>query len=260
MLLPVAKMTSGLVAVATTVASKCTSNACLQVAVNKAAIAFPAALSTEATVGTVSLTTLNLLRTMRGGAVASTVIDFSRESLTIQGMATYGAITALMMNASLRLFTATNFKNEQSRIVRNMFYISSALCLISGAFTAILFQLLTIYSKSALGMSNDEGYLAFKAATRVYRNLGFRCFLTEMISFVVAFMAGFYNTLWTNARELQELDGKSRPTLTLTGKIIFGGSAVLVLTGAYTIRSVLTLATQNIFCTATNDFASAIIK
>ena len=44
-----------------------------------------------------------------GGATAATstsaaIVDFQRESLTLQGLATYGTITALIMNASLRLY------------------------------------------------------------------------------------------------------------------------------------------------------------
>eukprot|EP00536_Pseudo-nitzschia_multiseries_P003197 jgi/Psemu1/7154/gm1.7154_g len=117
----------------------------------------------------------------------------------------------------------------------------------SGAFTAILFQLLTIYSKTALGMSNDEGYLAFKAATSAYRRLGFHCFLIEMVSFVVSFVVRLYNTLWTNAWREETTKGEPKRALTLTGRFIFGGSLVLVLVGASVIRAVLTLATQHVY-------------
>ena len=58
----------------------------------------------------------------------------------------------------------------------------------SGVFTAILFQLLTIYGKTALGMGNDGGYIAFKSASRMFRIWGFRSFLVEMTAFVVSFM------------------------------------------------------------------------
>mmetsp|Transcript_27830 Transcript_27830/g.75721 ORF Transcript_27830/g.75721 Transcript_27830/m.75721 type:complete len:156 (-) Transcript_27830:1917-2384(-) len=147
-----------------------------------------------------------------------------------------------------RSFTSTKFHTKQNRIVRNAFYISTVLCIMSGAFTAILFQLLTICSKSALGISNDEGYLAFKAATGTFRHIGFQCFLMEMIAFVVSFVVHLYNALWTNARELEKAKGgEPKAKLTRIGKGIFGGSLLLSLAGVYGIHKVLTLAGQHIF-------------
>ena len=96
MLFPIAKLTSGLASVATTVTSKCIiiSNnvpaACLHVAIKDA-----------------PLPVNNVLALIRGGGGAATatsvIVDFQRESLLLQGLATYGTITALIMNASLRL-------------------------------------------------------------------------------------------------------------------------------------------------------------
>mmetsp|Transcript_27365 Transcript_27365/g.29537 ORF Transcript_27365/g.29537 Transcript_27365/m.29537 type:complete len:299 (-) Transcript_27365:287-1183(-) len=283
MLLSIAKLTSGLAAVATAVTSKCISSnnvpACFHyVAIKNTVPSALVGLSSLIAVPTTVKSTnsiSNVLELIRGGggvaaaaATTTAIVDFQRESLTLQGMATYGTITALIMNASLRLFTSVKFKKEQSRIVCNIFNIATALCIISGAFTAILFQLLTIYSKSALGHSNDVGYLTFKAATRHFRHWGFRCFLTEMISFVVSFMASLYNLLWDNARRLERAQlatatasgsGKSgsdaasdivvgsKSALTRTGKMIFGGSVFLMLLGAYQIRLVLLLAAEHVY-------------
>ena len=109
-----------------------------------------------------------------------------------------------------------------------MFNAATALCLMSGVFTAILFQLLTIYSKSGLGMGNDAGYIAFKTATQPFRVWGFRCFLTEMISFVVCFVSRLYNTMWDVSKQRG-----NESALTTTGKYIMGGSVVLMITGVF---------------------------
>ena len=114
--------------------------------------------------------------------------------------------------------------------------------MVSGTFTAILFQLLTIYSKAALGMGNDAGYVAFKSATQAFRMWGFRCFLTEMISFMVVFFSRLYNALWDDARKQ-----KKATVLTLTGKCIMGGSFALMVIGFSLIRSVLHLASKHIY-------------
>jgi hypothetical protein len=122
--------------------------------------------------------------------------------------------------------------------------MATALCMLSGVFTVILFQLLTIYSKSALGMSNDMGYFAFKEATKTFRIWGFRSFLTEMMSFLVCFMSHLYNVLWNNARKRGH-----KSILTPTGKLIMGGSAIFTALGVHHIRIVLSLASQHIFST-----------
>jgi len=101
------------------------------------------------------------LHMIRGGASTSALIDFSRESLSLTGIGTYATIAALVMNSSLRLWTSTKFSTEQKEVVSNIFYAASVLCVMSGVFTAILFQLLTIYGRTALGIGNDGGYIAF---------------------------------------------------------------------------------------------------
>ena len=154
--------------------------------------------------------------------------------------------------SSVHRWTSTDFAKNQSNIVRNIFNISTALCIMSGAFTAILFQLLIIYSKSALGMGNDEGYVAFKAATSTFRMWGFRCFLIEMMSFVVCFMSKLYNRLWKDARKLQGDEYKS--ALTTTGRFIIGGSVILMAIGSVLIRSVVNLASKHVFSTGFNEF------
>jgi hypothetical protein len=141
-------------------------------------------------------------------------------------------------------WTSTSFSNDQNKIVPNMFNVANALCMLSGVFTAILFQLLTIYSKSALGMGNDVGYMAFKEATKTFRIWGFRCFLTEMMSFLVCFMTHLYNMLWNNARKRGR-----KSILTPTGMFIMGGSVILTVIGVHHIWAVLSLASQHIFST-----------
>jgi len=243
MILPVGKIASGLAAVATAATPNLTSNEWLNVAVGKT-LHPPAFVGTSAgIVPVLSAETAAApgMLLFRGGASTS-LVNFSRESLFLQGMATYATITALIMNAALRIWTSTSFSKEQNKIVSNVFNSATALCLMSGIFTAILFQLLTIYSKSALGMGNDAGYMAFKASTRAFRIWGFRCFLTEMVSFVLVFITRLYNSLWMDARQCDE-----KSTLTTTGKFIMGGSVILTATGVSLVHAVLRLASKQIF-------------
>mmetsp|Transcript_28071 Transcript_28071/g.52681 ORF Transcript_28071/g.52681 Transcript_28071/m.52681 type:complete len:236 (+) Transcript_28071:34-741(+) len=189
---------------------------------------------------------------LRGGQVSSTAtavaLDLGRESHLITEMASYGSVTALVLNAALRLWTSTKFSKDQSPWISNSFTISTTLCVVAGAFTAVLFQLLGIYSRSALGMGNDEGYVAFKTATALYRKWGFRCFLTELLTLVVSFLLSLYNKLWNEAGRQVET-----PLLKRAGTYIMAGSVILILLGGYHIQKVLELATKNIFIEAYHD-------
>lgn len=250
MILPVARLATGFAAIATTMASKCTTNGCLRVAIGNVARAPPLLGTSVGVVPVLATETASLafLQTLRGGAstsATSAILDLSRESLFVQGMATYATVSALIMNAALRMFTSTNFSNEQNTIVSNAFHATTALCILTGTFTTILFQLVTIYSKSALAMGNDEGFLAFKAATSAFRIWGFRCFLTEMMTFMVSFMSKLYNSLWDDARKRG-----SKSTLTTTGNLMLGGSVALLIIGTYLIQFVLHLASVHVYKTA----------
>jgi hypothetical protein len=183
---------------------------------------------------------------VRGGQLATNALNLSREGYSINELATYGTLTALVMNAALRLWTSTKFSKEQHSFVSNSFTIATTLCVIAGAFTATLFQLLVIYSQSALGMSNDAGYASFKVATALYRKWGFRCFLTELTTFVYSFMISLYNNLWNEAKAHPETRDLSKQIATY----IMTGSIILVLLGTYHIKKVLDIATKFIFIDA----------
>ena len=175
---------------------------------------------------------------LRGGGAAANkaLVDLSRESYNIQLLANYGAVTALIMNAALRLYTSVKFprSEEADRInyANALFTTVSAICIISGAFTTILFNILGIYSKEALGTGKDGAYLAFSAATAIYRKWGFRSFLTMLASFVGSFLL----SLWSKIESDNRLS-----------RILFYVSSGLTLWGAVHIRHVLQLATQTIF-------------
>jgi hypothetical protein len=195
----------------------------------------------------------NLLMLRGGGAAAAAAatavsLNLSRESFLIQELATYGTLTALVMNAALRMWSTT-FSKDQSTLVGYIFTISTALCIMTGAFTAILFQLLVIYSKSALSMGNDEGYMAFRVATAMYRKWGFRCFLTEISTFVFSFAICLYNKLWNDAR----VHPVEKPLFQRAGVYIMAGFIILMAIGAYEIKNILNLATNLIFIESFHD-------
>ena len=235
-----------------------------------AALPNPSALSILSAANTASASVL-LGLLLRGGATkagaATAAINFSREGYHLQVMATYGTMTALVMNAALRLFTSTKFPSTTSEtslqafskkqllainIASLLFLLTTSLCIISGAFTAILFQLLGIYGKSALSMQNDVGYLSFQSATGGYATWGFRCFLTSLASFVASFLLSL-STKTIFSRENKNVAFKEN---SIFGNILSIGNAqimiftisiLLTLVGAYHLKLVLNLASKYIF-------------
>jgi len=170
-----------------------------------------------------------------GGAAAAAAIDMAREGHNLTTMASYGVVTALVMNSALRLYTSTKFKSNVKRfdsVLPCVFYFLEALCIVSGVYTAVSFQLLGIYSRTAIGMGNMEGYVAFRAATAIYRKWGFRCFLTSLFSFMGCFMASFYNRMSEYGR---------------AGKSIFAVAACLAIAGSCEIFSILQLSSKIVF-------------
>ena len=178
---------------------------------------------------------------LRGGALLEAVLDVGRENLKLQAMTTYPTITALVMNASLRLYTSQKFEmgmdehgNRPDGIKRleSVFKASTILCIVSGMFTAVLFSILGIYSREALGMGNNSGYVAFTAATAIYRKWGFRAFLTTCLSFVASFVISI----------VEKTSDEDR-----VGQYILAASIVLLAFGVVHLQTVLALATKFIY-------------
>ena len=179
--------------------------------------------------------------TLRGGALETVVWDVSRETMKLQAMTTYPTITALVMNASLRLYTSQKFEwgvdadgNRPKGVKRleSVFTASTILCIVSGMFTAVLFSVLGIYSREALGLGNESGYVAFAAATAIHRKWGFRAFLTTCLSFVASFVISI----------VEKTSNEDR-----LGQYILIVSIFLLAIGVFQLQSVLALATKFIY-------------
>lgn len=135
-------------------------------------------------------------------------------------------MSALAINACLYLYTDYDKSQEGNA--------ASSLCILTGAFTVLLFTLLVIYGQSALGMGNHEGYLLFWKEVDSYALLGFRSFLAAMGSFVVAFLLSMKSKI---------------PEDDQAGNVIMGISIAMAIFSTSEIGSILSLATDVIFTT-----------
>lgn len=132
----------------------------------------------------------------RGGANAA--LDLARTKLRLEGLHQYGVVTALLMNAALRLFSSTPKKLSNDDSLQDKMKMAFVGCVattvVFSAYTVIVFSLLGLYSKRALGLGMDGAFCEFFQATTWIRESGFNAFLLALVSFKSSFVLA----LWLN--------------------------------------------------------------
>lgn len=94
---------------------------------------------------------------LRGGAGGEALLDINRVKIRLEGLSSYGVMTALLMNAGMRLYSSTpknvefGKSNRADNIAKLIFCASMVLSILTGAHTTIVFSMLGLYSKTALG-------------------------------------------------------------------------------------------------------------
>jgi predicted PurR-regulated permease PerM len=81
------------------------------------------------------------------------------------------------MNASLRLYSSTRIRFEErdrlQNIVKVLFSIMVTVSVISGSYTTIVFSLLGLYTKRALGRGLDKQVVEFFHETTSVREISY---------------------------------------------------------------------------------------
>ena len=141
-----------------------------------------------------------LLELQGGESLASSAFDLYRTRIRLEGLSAYGLLAILLMNSALALYTSVpktiqtqaggkdaDSNSPQNKEIRMenratvIFTVLSILCILSGVTTSIIFSFLGLYSKTALGMGNDEGFVKFFDATQSVRTFGFNSMITSLI-------------------------------------------------------------------------------
>ena len=93
------------------------------------------------------------------------------------------------MNSALRLYTSVpkSPDNRAARILCVAISIGLTLSVLTGAYSALVFTLLQLYCKTAIGLKRDDAFTFFFENTAPLRRAGFRCFLTALTSFSFSF-------------------------------------------------------------------------
>lgn len=139
----------------------------------------------------------------RGGNLDEVaVFDMALAKTRLEGLG-YSTVAALLMNAALRLFSSTpsdplpappsgderaagavRFNNR----LRMVFAFCISLCVSLGSYSTIVYALMTIYCKTALGKGMVEEYVNFFEGTHRYRQAGFYSFLGTVFMFKVSWV------------------------------------------------------------------------
>mmetsp|Transcript_44973 Transcript_44973/g.88016 ORF Transcript_44973/g.88016 Transcript_44973/m.88016 type:complete len:234 (-) Transcript_44973:122-823(-) len=142
-----------------------------------------------------------VLQLKRSTAAASanvlTAFNMANESNKLAAIAGYSVVATLTLNSCLRLFTSTQLQSKSSKqknIAGFLFCCFCSAAIVCGAFTSICFTLLTLYSKTALGMGvpGQAKYTAFSEATKEFRVQGFQAFIISISSFLASFILSLY--------------------------------------------------------------------
>ena len=123
-------------------------------------------------------------------------LDIARVRMRLEGLQAYGTLCALLANGCLRLYSVVNAKDyvndNAKKYALDAFYVFLVISVLSGSYTTVVFTLLALYSKTALGRGYDSQFLQFWAAAADLRESGFEAFLYCLVSFEVAFILSLF--------------------------------------------------------------------
>lgn len=121
--------------------------------------------------------------------------DLNRFKIRLEGLSGYGVVMTLLLNAALRLYSATPKKLDDRKTenaVKILFVACISICVVLGTYTAVAFQLLGLYSKTAMGIGADDELVEFFEATASIRHGAFASFLCVLVSFKVSFVLSLW--------------------------------------------------------------------
>lgn len=139
------------------------------------------------------------------------LLDIGRVRMRLEGLQLYATICALLTNGCLRLYSSVPPKHVDAsstqsslansdddddksgkRIGLDLFLVCVIVSVLFGSYTTIVFGLLSLYSKTALGRGYDSQFLEFWAATAGIRESGFEAFMYSLVSFELAFILSLF--------------------------------------------------------------------
>ena len=120
---------------------------------------------------------------------APKLMDINRVRIRLEGLSQYASVTALLLNAALRLPTPGKLDGRKYENVLKVTYaVSLTATILAAMYTVMIFSMLSLYAKTFLGMGMDEEYLEFFKKTTGIRESAFISFLFTVLSFFATFI------------------------------------------------------------------------
>jgi len=131
---------------------------------------------------------------IRGGGE---ILDLTRARVGLESLDSYSVITTLLLNVSLSLFLSTPKKLDDNRPsyenwAKIIFAIAVSMSVVFGGYSVLVFSLIGLYAKRALGFGKDEAFLQFIAATQGTRVGGFNSFLASLLLLKTSFILSVF--------------------------------------------------------------------
>ena len=126
---------------------------------------------------------------------ADSVLDIGRVRMRLEGLQAYATLCALLANGCLRLYSSVKIRKEPDQWMKRVYdavYLFIVVSILSGSYTTVVFTLLALFSKTALGRGYDAQFLLFWAATANIRESAIIAFLSSLVCFELAFILSLY--------------------------------------------------------------------
>ena len=135
------------------------------------------------------------------GSIAETTLDLNRAKIRLEGLSTYGFLSVILVNCALTLYftvpkniisTNENNYNRIENVIKILFSWCTIISILTSFNTAIIFSLISLYGKTALGMTKDTAFIAFMSSTASVRSLGFKSMLIALMGLKFSFALSVY--------------------------------------------------------------------
>jgi hypothetical protein len=121
-------------------------------------------------------------------------LGLERTMVRLSGLEVYAVVSALTLATAIQCFDAIERKDWLVLITERrmlelagdaLFMICSATGIIAGLHSTLVFSLMTMYGRTAVGMARDDAFATFFANTGLQRYHGFQSFLYSMYAFLL---------------------------------------------------------------------------
>jgi hypothetical protein len=141
---------------------------------------------------------LSTIASIRGGAASDDVIDLVRAEIRLQSLDEYAVVTSIVLGAVMDVYLSCDSRGGErtkgDRLASLIHAIASTVSFMSGMYAILLFSLIGLYAKDALGTGQDAKYLILLEKTSSLRYNGFQAFVLCLVTFEFALVANVFLT------------------------------------------------------------------